>query len=142
MRVKKEILFLLIITAVLLAACGGKTPACPDGSIIYIPALTPFPTSSPGDGNLSTSAQVSIQIKGKEMKVDRIIHGPLCNDNWNGKIYVACDVQVYEWLDKPTFLDGCSLNITPGTVVYVAAHNDSAYYNGCSACHTSAGEGN
>jgi len=50
-------------------------------------------------------------------------------------VYVTCDVQVLEWKDRPTFLEDCDLVIEPGTVVYVAAHNDAAYYNGCS-CHT------
>lgn len=67
--------------------------------------------------------------------VDRIIRGPLCDDSWKGTIYVACDVQVTEWEEQPTFFKECNLEIVPGSVVYVAAHNDSAYYNGCS-CHT------
>ena len=37
--------------------------------------------------------------------------------------------------NNPLFLKGCDLNIAPNTVVYVAAHNDDAYYKGCS-CHT------
>lgn len=67
--------------------------------------------------------------------MDKVIEGPLCNDTWNGTVYVTCNVQVYAWEEHPTFLKNCDLKIEPGTVVYVAYHNDTAYYNGCS-CHT------
>jgi hypothetical protein len=64
---------------------------------------------------------------------------PLCNDDWSGIVYVSCDAQVAEAKsdaqDNPLFFEGCNLNIEPNTVVYVAAHNDAAYYKGCS-CHT------
>jgi hypothetical protein len=69
------------------------------------------------------------------MLVDKVVAGPLCNDDWSGIVYVTCDVQVYAWEEFPTFLEECDLKIEPDTVVYVAAHNDTAYYNGCS-CHT------
>jgi hypothetical protein len=48
---------------------------------------------------------------------------------------VACDLQIAAWGEEPTFLEDCNLNIEPGTIVYVAAHNDAPYYKGCS-CHT------
>jgi len=76
-----------------------------------------------------------IVIGGRTLHVDKIVEGPLCNDTWSGTVYVTCDVQVLEWKDRPTFLEDCDLVIEPGTVVYVADHNDAAYYNGCS-CHT------
>jgi hypothetical protein len=76
-----------------------------------------------------------VEIGGKMINVDKIIEGPLCNDTWSGIVYVTCDVQVYAWEDQPTFLKNCDLKIDPETVVYVAYHNDTAYYNGCS-CHT------
>jgi hypothetical protein len=69
------------------------------------------------------------------MAVDQVISGALCNGDWSGTVYVACDVQVLAWEDQPTFLKDCDLSIEPGTVVYVAYHNDAPYYNGCS-CHT------
>jgi hypothetical protein len=76
------------------------------------------------------------------MEVDKIVDYPLCNDDWSGTVYVSCDARVAEAeLDadaNPLFFKGCNLNIAPNTVVYVAAHNDAAYYKGCS-CHT--GEG-
>jgi hypothetical protein len=67
--------------------------------------------------------------------VDKIVAGSMCNDTWRGTVYVTCDVQVSEWENEPLFLKDCNLSIEPGTVVYVAYHNDTAYYNGCS-CHT------
>lgn len=67
--------------------------------------------------------------------MDRIVQGPLCSDTWSGVVYVACDLQIIEWEEDPTFLKDCDLNIEPGTVVYVASHNNEPYYKGCS-CHT------
>jgi len=75
-----------------------------------------------------------MKIGGKDIRVNKVVEGPLCNDTWNGTVYVTCNVLVYPWHKQPTFLDGCSLNIEPGAVVYVASHNNTAYYNGCS-CH-------
>ena len=72
-------------------------------------------------------------------QLDKLVDYPLCNDDWSGTVYVSCDAQVAESeLDaqaNPLFLKGCNLNIAPNTVVYVAAHNDEAFYKGCS-CHT------
>ena len=69
------------------------------------------------------------------IEFDRVIHGPLCNDTWEGVVYVGCDVQVAKWEGKPKFLEGCSLKIDPGAVIYVAAHNNAPYYKGCDECH-------
>jgi hypothetical protein len=80
-----------------------------------------------------------VEINGQEMLVDRVIKGTLCNDSWQGTIYVPCEIQIYEWEEDPTFLQECDLTIEQGTVVYVAAHNDEPYYKGCS-CHTGQGE--
>jgi hypothetical protein len=76
-----------------------------------------------------------VVIGRSEIQVDKVVEGPLCNDNWSGTVFVACNVQVYPWTEEPTFLKDCQLNIEPQTVVYVAYHNNTAYYNGCS-CHT------
>lgn len=76
-----------------------------------------------------------VEIGRKNILVDKIVEGPLCNDSWQGVVYVGCNVQVLRWQDQPLFLKDCRLDIEPGTVVYVADHNNSAYYNGCS-CHT------
>lgn len=90
----------------------------------------------------STSAEpIEVLIQGRKMNVDKLVDYPLCNDNWSGTVYVSCEAEVAEaQLDtnsNPLFLKGCSLNIAPNTVVYVAAHNDAPYYKGCS-CHTGA----
>jgi hypothetical protein len=77
-----------------------------------------------------------IKIRNRLVTVDEIIHGPVCSDNWSGTVYVDCDVQVADWQDTPNFFDGCDLKIEDGTTVYVAYHNDEAYYQGCS-CHYS-----
>jgi hypothetical protein len=74
-------------------------------------------------------------IGGKPVKVNRIVEGPICNDTWSGIVYVSCNVQVMKWEENPLFLKDCNLRIEPNTVVYVAYHNDTPYYNGCS-CHT------
>jgi hypothetical protein len=76
-----------------------------------------------------------MKIRGKDIRVNKVVEGPLCNDTWSGTVYVTCNVLVYPWDKHPTFLKDCNLSIEPGTVVYVASHNSTAYYNGCS-CHT------
>jgi hypothetical protein len=82
-----------------------------------------------------STAPREVKIGGKAIRVDHFIQGPLCSGRWQGTVYVACDVQVLPWSEHPTFLKDCDLSIEPGTVVYVAYHNDAPYYNGCS-CHT------
>jgi hypothetical protein len=67
------------------------------------------------------------------------VRGDFCEDEWSGAIYVACDVEVARWEEEPTFLDGCSLSIADGTVVVVAAHNNEAFYEGCSCHYTEPG---
>jgi hypothetical protein len=88
-------------------------------------------TATPGP----SPTPAMVEIGGNMLSVDKIVQGPLCNDDWHGTIYVGCDVQVAQWEEHPTFLQYCNLNIQPGTIVYVADHNDAAYYKGCS-CHT------
>ena len=132
MKNHRPLLFAII--TLLLAACQPK-PMCPPvtGTPQYLTDAELEKTSSSAPDLLSTPVQV--EISGKTMTVDKVITGPLCNDNWRGSVYVACDVQVFKWDEKPLFLKNCNLTIEPGTVVYVAYHNDAAYYNGCS-CHT------
>lgn len=112
----------------LIAACE---PVClPESVTTMIP---PYPTFDPIASH-PASAPIEVEIKGKLREVDRVIHGPLCNDSWQGIIYVACDVQVAAWEDEPTFLRDCDLNIEEDTIVYVASHNDQQFNEGCS-CH-------
>lgn len=129
----------LVLLLALSSACQAAD-VCPEGSVAYVddPSLFPRP-ALPASTHL-TPGPSRIKIAGKEMAVDRVITGPVCDDVWSGTIYVACDIQLVRWKNagKPQFFEKCNLTIEPDTVVYVAAHNDAAYYNGCS-CHT-AGE--
>ena len=122
----------LLLSFLLLTACAEK-PACTDlkEDRQY---LTQDELSSLDSQPVATEP-TEVSIAGRNMMVDKLVTGPLCNDKWQGTVYVGCDVQVMEWSETPLFLKGCDLSIEPGTVVYVAAHNDAAYYNGCS-CHT------
>jgi hypothetical protein len=117
----------------ILSACQSHASVCPVATgtperIQVPPQELPTSTSPP-------SAPVEVLIAGKSIRVDKVVAGPLCNDSWSGAVYVGCDVRVYPWEEQPLFLQDCSLQIAPGTVVFVAYHNDTAYYNGCS-CHT------
>lgn len=120
------------ILLLLLVGCQATTPVCPPvtGTLQYLTPLpdglaTPIPVPGP----------IQVQLGRKVMLMDKVVEGPLCNDTWSGSVYVTCNVQVYAWEEQPTFLKNCDLKIQPGTVVYVAYHNNTAYYNGCS-CHT------
>jgi hypothetical protein len=127
--------FLLLGLTLLLAACQKSAPACPPRTGTPQPLTFPAPTAGPRDNPGGSTAPVQIKIGGKAILVDQVVRGPLCNARWEGTVYVACDVQVLPWSEQPTFLKDCDLSIEPGTVVYVAYHNNSPYYNGCS-CHT------
>jgi hypothetical protein len=82
---------------------------------------------------------VEIRIRNRPVQINEIVHGFLCDAEWEGQVYVDCDVEVAPWDENPFFFDGCDLDIAPNTVVYVAYHNDTAYYQGCS-CHFTDGE--
>jgi len=127
---------IIVFSALFLSACKRENIVCPPAS------GTPQPRPDlaelialPEDD--SPASPESVLIGGKMVAVDKVVSGPLCNDTWSGTVYVGCDVIVADWQDdeNPLFLEGCSLTIEPGTVVYVADHNDAAYYKGCS-CHT------
>jgi hypothetical protein len=128
-----RILFLTLLLPILLLSSCAEKQVCPepgDGRSY----LTLEDMASP-DIPAAESSPAEVSIGGKPMMVDKVVTGPLCSDHWEGTIYVGCDVQVLKWEETPLFLKDCDLSIEPGTVVYVAYHNDSAYYNGCS-CHT------
>ena len=134
---KKHHLFTIFVLILFLTACSRSNTVCPPDEGAQQPAIElatviempPPPQFEP----------TQVEIRGKLTAVDKLVAYPLCNDNWNGTVYVSCDAQVAEAeLDaeaNPLFLKGCNLNIEPNTVVYVAAHNDAPYYKGCS-CHT------
>ncbi len=125
-------LSLLVVFVLLLAGCTAKNP-CPEGSVTYLESASEFP---PDTSASLTPQKTEIEIKGKTVTVDRIIEVPMCNDTWEGTIYVTCDLTFQEWDIKPFFLSNSyNHEITPDTVVYVAAHNNSAHYKSCSSCH-------
>lgn len=126
--------FALISILLLFTSCQTK-PACPPvpDEVRYLSSLDAESIPSPTQAEVPSPLEV--KISGRLMTVDRVVTGPLCKDTWKGTVYVACDVQVLQWEEEPLFLKGCNLSIEPGTVVYVAYHNDAPYYNGCS-CHT------
>ena len=125
------------VTMAVLSACGPRAPACPDtaqgdrflSAEEFAAALeaAPVPFSSP----------VEVELGRRKILADKVVSGPLCNDEWRGTVYVTCDARVAGWSDSkaPEFLKGCNLEVASGTVVYVAAHYNTAYYEGCS-CHT------
>jgi hypothetical protein len=125
---------LLFTITILLSTACQSTPACPPkaGTPQY---LSVSDLEKPTSMLAPSSNPIEVEINGKMTMVDKVVIGPLCNDEWRGTVYVDCNVQVLKWEDTPLFLKKCGLSIEPGTVVYVAYHNDAAYYNGCS-CHT------
>jgi hypothetical protein len=138
MRQSRNALFLVIILSVLfLPACGRKKTVCPpkDGPPQPTLQLADLIEMTPNPDSVSTPVQV--EIRGMVTEVDKLVDYPLCNDNWVGTVYVSCDAQVADWdpEEGSRFLVGCDLKIDPQAVVYVAAHNDTPHYKGCS-CHT------
>jgi hypothetical protein len=132
---KVSIVLVLVSIFLLISACQPREPICSPDSITRIADAPPFPThASPikTDGFLKP---VEVEINGKTMLVDQLVNGTLCEGNWSGTVYVGCDIQIAAWEGEADFLQGCDLEIEPGTVVYVAAHDDEPYYKGCS-CHT------
>lgn len=138
MRKKNEwIVLLFVFTAVMVQGCGRNSTVCATEPP-NLPVETRQGLAFTSDLEASPSP-VEIQIRGRGVLVDRIVHGYLCDDVWSGTVYVDCDVEVpvYEVVseEEADFFEGCDLEIAAGTVVYVAYHNDEAYYKGCS-CHT------
>lgn len=132
---KRHALMLLIALAVLLSACGQQ-PVCPPGSITYVSDLNQLSTLTE-----PSTSPAPLKIGGKKLTFDQVVEGSLCAGDWRGTVYVGCNLQILEW-DKsqaPTFLKGCDLKIEPDSVIYVASHNNTPYYKGCS-CHTGSQE--
>ena len=120
-------LLFLVCTALFLSACKAE---CPPERISYSSDLSIFPPKAVIDDTTSTWAE----IKGKEIQVDRIITGPVCNDTLSGIVYVTCDIQIPAWERDPFFLQACDFEVEEGAIIYVEAHNDKQYDKGCS-CH-------
>jgi hypothetical protein len=126
---KKLAILVLVIAMFVITAC--QPDVCPEGSISYLEDASQFPDSVTPD--ILSSEQV--QIGKKIITFDRVIHGPVCNDTWTDKVYVACDITIQKWDTAPSFLEGCNLVVDSDAVVYVAAHNNAPYYKGCGECH-------
>ena len=120
-------LILLSGFAFLLPACGAK---CPPERISYGNDLSLFPPP----GGADASNPTTIEIKGKQIKIDRVVTGPVCNETWSGKLYVTCDIQIPAWERDPFFFQDCDFEVEEGTIVYVEAHHNKQYDEGCS-CH-------
>lgn len=128
---KKTILAAVLAWTFILYGCQSK-PVCPSAKAEHLPLRDLQSLTAPADS--SSAAPVEMKINGLKVTVDKVVDGPLCNDSWQGTVYVGCNVQVQEWEETPLFLQGCNLSIADGTTVYVAYHNNAAYYEGCS-CH-------
>lgn len=123
-----KILTRIVWIAVALILTGCISSSCPPEAVTYLTPPYPLENRDP-----AIQPQL-IEIKGKEVVVDRVITGPVCNDTWEGEIYLTCDIQVPAWEVDPFFFEDCDLEIEEGAVVYVEAHKDKAYSDGCS-CH-------
>ena len=129
---KLDITLIVFIFLMFLVGCQKATPVCSTD----IPTLEYLSVAPEMIATPTPASEIRrVMIGRREIQVNKVVEGPLCNDNWSGTVFVSCDVQVYPWTEEPTFLKDCQLNIEPMTVVYVADHNNTAYYNGCS-CHT------
>jgi hypothetical protein len=124
---------LLILSLAAMVGCSGQSSVC-STEPPNLPVELRQGLNVPND--TGTGGPIDIQIRNQRVSVDQIVHGPLCDAAWSGTVYVDCDVTVPEWdrENAPTFFEGCNLTIEDNTVVYVAHHNDEAYYTGCS-CH-------
>ena len=136
---KVIILIMLLVLVLSLAACERNKTVCPPDVSVEQPPLKLSDLLLITPGPEQTLSNVEVQIGRKMVLVDKLVSGPICNDDWSGTVYVGCDAQVAEAdLDadaNPLFFKGCNLNIAPNTAVYVAAHNNEVFYKGCS-CHT------
>ena len=111
----------------LLSACGAE---CPPERISYENDLSFFPPP----GATREFKPTTMEIKGKQIQVDRVITGPVCNESWEGVVYVTCDIQIPVWERDPFFFQTCEFEVEEGAVIYVEGHRDKKYNNGCS-CH-------
>ena len=116
----------IILLGIGLSACIGST--CPPDTVSYL--TPPYPEEVLN----SVREPQLIEIKGKEVLVDEIISGPVCNDTWSGVVYLTCDIQIPAWEGDAFFFQECDLDIEEDAVVYVEAHRNKPYTEGCS-CH-------
>lgn len=138
---RSQIPFLLcgVILVLIASACERERTGCDNSGANSIPTLQLADLIAQPPQPKTNNSPTEVEIKGKMMQVDMLVDYPICNDSWSGIVYVSCEAQVakaeLDAKDNPLFFKGCDLTIGPNSVVYVAAHNDAAYYKGCS-CHT------
>lgn len=128
----KILLSFALFFIVLLSACMDARSLCTPGMITYRERANPFPSITEKQLNPQ-----QIEIKGKMKDFDHFVSGQLCNNHLAGIVYVGCDIEIYAWEDKSNFLDDCNFTVEPDAIIYVAAHNNTAYYKGCNSCHMS-----
>lgn len=125
MRSRRVMNFFLLV-CLWLAACTSST--CPEGAVSYL-----YPPYPPEDTETLTTPQL-IEIGPQQVMVDEVITGDLCNDTWTGTLYVTCDLSIPAWEEESLFFQDCDLEIREGTIIYVEAHGNQPYFQGCS-CH-------
>ncbi|MBE0685660.1 MAG: hypothetical protein IH585_06640 [Anaerolineaceae bacterium] len=128
----KILLIFTLIFLTLLSACMDARSLCSPGMITYRDRTDPFPELTE-----TQPEPQQIEIKRKMMSFDQVVSGQLCNNHLEGLVYVGCDIEIYEWDDKSNFLNDCNFYVESNTIIYVAAHNNRAYYKGCDSCHMS-----
>lgn len=133
---KNHILILGLLLIFVSSACQPKAPVCAEGSISFFTDKNNIPVAT-AMADASNNTGLTVEINGKPKEFDQVIHGPLCNNQLSGKVYIACDIQINAWENSPNFLDGCQFKVSPGSEVYVAAHNNARYFQGCDYCHRS-----
>lgn len=126
---KNAIKLFLIGTILSLCACQPVSPSCTEESLTYRQPGMPA-----GEAMVETSPP-ELEINGRWIQFDQVIHGPLCNNQLSGKVYIDCDIEIAAWEEKPNFLDDCDFDVEAGSQVYVAAHNNAVYFQGCDFCH-------
>jgi len=125
---KKHLTTLFLVGMImLLPSCKAK---CPPERISRVDSLSLFPEID----KTKNTKPTFIEIKGKQVRVDRMITGPVCNEAWSGVVYVTCDIQIPTAEVDRLFWRQCDFNVKEGSVVYVEAHKDKQYDRGCS-CH-------
>jgi hypothetical protein len=134
---KTHIVLFFVSVALFSTACERKATVCPEGSVTYISDMASFPKLNETGNPEQASGPVTVEIKGKKVKFDRLVEGPFCNIKLSGKVYVGCNIQIPEWdkEENPTFLKNCDFSVEPGSVIYVGKHNNAIFKKGC-ACHT------
>ncbi|MDX9851812.1 MAG: hypothetical protein RBT01_14980 [Anaerolineaceae bacterium] len=128
----KPLLFLTFIFIILLSACMDARSLCTPGMISYRDRGDPFPSLTETQLNPQ-----QIEVKKKMIDFDHVVTGQLCNNHLEGMVYIGCDIEIYAWEGKSNFLDDCDFTVGKNTIIYVAAHNNTAYYKGCDSCHIS-----